>query len=189
MKQYINPILTACSLIALLTTIYFQNERINQFKVEVKTYQTTVDSLHDELFIKHIMNGRYELTLDHLQEVNPKAALEFVNYMNHETEQHIFISAMIKLTKNNGKEYIVINTEMQAGDSTAPVIIQISLKDVSEEDKLKMYQTASLLLNRTIKRSTPKPVVEKVWYKFWQGQNSYVNLGYENSYYWRHPWP
>ena len=86
MKQYINPILTACSLIALLTTIYFQNERINQFKVEVKTYQTTVDSLHDELFIKHIMNGRYELTLDHLQEVNPKAALEFVNYMNHETE-------------------------------------------------------------------------------------------------------
>jgi hypothetical protein len=86
MKQYINPILTACSLLALLTTIYFQNERINQFKVEVKTLQNVTDSLHDELFIKHIENGRYELTLDHLQEVNPKAALEFVNYMNHETE-------------------------------------------------------------------------------------------------------
>jgi hypothetical protein len=86
MKQYINPILTACSLLALLTTIYFQNERINQFKVEVKTLQTTVDSLHDELFIRHITNGRYELSLDHLQEVNPKAALEFVNFMNHETE-------------------------------------------------------------------------------------------------------
>ena len=86
MKQYINPILTACSLIALLNTIYFQNERINQFKVEVQTLQNVTDSLHDELFIKHIMNGRYELTLDHLQEVNPKAALEFVNYMNHETE-------------------------------------------------------------------------------------------------------
>ena len=74
---------------------------------------------------------------------------------------------MIKLTKNNGKEYIVVNTEMQAGDSIAPVIIQISLKDISEDDKFKMYQTASLLLNRTIKRSTPKPVVEKAWYKFW----------------------
>jgi hypothetical protein len=86
MKQYINPILTACSLLALLTTIYFQNERINQFKVEVQTLQNRADSLHDELFIKHIENGRYELTLDHLQEVNPKAALEFVNYMNHETE-------------------------------------------------------------------------------------------------------
>lgn len=86
MKQYINPILTACSLLALLTTIYFQNERINQFKVEVKTLQLTSDSLHDEVFIKHIQLGRYELTLDHLQEVNPKAALEFVNYMSHETE-------------------------------------------------------------------------------------------------------
>jgi len=77
---------------------------------------------------------------------------------------------MIKLTKYNEKEYIVINTEIQAGDSTAPVIIQISLKDVSEDDKFKMYQTASLLLNRTIKRSTPPPsppVVEKAWYKFW----------------------
>ena len=86
MKQYINPILTACSLLALLTTIYFQNERVNQFKVEVKTLQSTADSLHDEVFIKHIQLGRYELTLDHLQEVNPKAALEFVNFMNHETE-------------------------------------------------------------------------------------------------------
>ena len=74
---------------------------------------------------------------------------------------------MIKLTKNNGKEYIVVNTEMLAGDSIAPVIIQISLKDISEDDKFKMYQTASLLLNRTIKRSTPKPIVEKAWYKFW----------------------
>ena len=67
---------------------------------------------------------------------------------------------MIKLTKHNGKEYIVINTEMQAGDSTAPVIIQISLKDVSEEDKFKMYQTASLLLNRTIKK-TPKRLANR----------------------------
>lgn len=74
---------------------------------------------------------------------------------------------MIKLTKNNGKEYIVVNTEMQAGDSIAPVIIQISLKDISEDDKFKMYQTASLLLNRTIKRPTLKPPVKKLWYKFW----------------------
>ena len=86
MKQYINPILTACSLLALLTTIYFQNERVNQFKVEVKILQSTSDSLHDELFIKHIQLGRYELSLDHLQKVNPTAALEFVNFMNHETE-------------------------------------------------------------------------------------------------------
>jgi hypothetical protein len=86
MKQYINPILTACSLLALLTTIYFQNERINQFKVEVKSLQSTIDDLRDENFINHVQLDRYELTLDHLQQVNPNAALQFVNFMNHETE-------------------------------------------------------------------------------------------------------
>jgi hypothetical protein len=86
MKQYINPILTACSLLALLTTIYFQNERINQFKVEVKTLQVTSDSLYDENFIRHVQLDRYEISLDYLDSVNPKAALQFVNFMNHETE-------------------------------------------------------------------------------------------------------
>ena len=86
MKQYINPILTAGSLLALLTTIYFQNERINQFKTEVKVLQSTADSLRDESFINHVQLDRYELTLDHLQQVNPNAALQFVNFMNHETE-------------------------------------------------------------------------------------------------------
>jgi hypothetical protein len=86
MKQYINPLLTAGSLIALLTTIYFQNERVNQFKIEVKTLQNVADSLHDEVFNANVQLGRYELSLDHLDEVNPKAALEFVNYMSHETE-------------------------------------------------------------------------------------------------------
>ncbi len=86
MKQYINPILTACSLLALLTTIYFQNERINQFKVKVKTLQTTVDSLQHEVFVTQNMLTKYEITLNQLEKVNPKEALWFVNFMNHETE-------------------------------------------------------------------------------------------------------
>ena len=79
MKQYINPILTACSLLALLTTIYFQNERINQFKVEV-------DSLQHEVFVTQNMLTKYEITLDQLEKDNPEVALWFVNFMNHETE-------------------------------------------------------------------------------------------------------
>ena len=74
---------------------------------------------------------------------------------------------MVKLTKHNGKEYIVINTEIQAGNSTAPVMIQISLKDINEEDKFKIYQTASLMLNRIIKRPTPKVQDTKPWWRFW----------------------
>ena len=79
MKQYINPILTACSLLALLTTIYFQNERINQFKVEV-------DSLQHEVLVTQNMLTKYEITLDQLAKDNPEVALWFVNFMNHETE-------------------------------------------------------------------------------------------------------
>ena len=79
MKQYINPILTACSLLALLTTIYFQNERINQFKVEV-------DSLQHEVFVTQNMLTKYEITLDQLEKDNPEVALWFVNFINHETE-------------------------------------------------------------------------------------------------------
>jgi hypothetical protein len=76
----------------------YQNHKINtlesQSKIEVlvggdiekEQLRNRVDSLHDELFISKVQNGRYELTLEHLNEVNPKAALEFVNFMNHETE-------------------------------------------------------------------------------------------------------
>ena len=45
-----------------------------------------IDSLHDELFISKVQNGRYELSLEHLYEVNPKAGKEFTNFMEHETE-------------------------------------------------------------------------------------------------------
>ena len=86
MRKYINPLLTAGSLLCLLTTIYFQNERINQFKVEVKTLQGTIDSLDVENFIIRNEISRYELTLDHLSENHPDAATDFVNYMSHETE-------------------------------------------------------------------------------------------------------
>lgn len=48
--------------------------------------QNQIDSLHDEAFNASTVNGRYELSLEHLKEVNPKAAKEFEDYMEHETE-------------------------------------------------------------------------------------------------------
>ena len=86
MKKYINPLLTAGTLLALLTTIYFQNERINQFKVEVKTYQTTVDSLQSESFQTQSQTGRYEVALELFKESNKKAADEFELILSTQTE-------------------------------------------------------------------------------------------------------
>jgi hypothetical protein len=73
-------------ILALLAILTIQTRSITQLNRKAIADQNTIDSLHDELFINHVMNDRYELTLDHLNKVNPKAALEFVNFMNHETE-------------------------------------------------------------------------------------------------------
>lgn len=45
-----------------------------------------VDSLHDELFTLQTQFGRVELTLEHLNEVDPDAFVEFSRYYDHETE-------------------------------------------------------------------------------------------------------
>jgi hypothetical protein len=55
-------------------------------KRKAEQLQAQVDSLKSENFILQTQLGRYELTLEHLDKVNPKAALEASNFMNHETE-------------------------------------------------------------------------------------------------------
>lgn len=82
--------------IAVLVVCYFQQKELSKLRSEqVKVYNVPhnidslinlKDSLHDELFMKHIENGRYELSLQHLYEVNPSAAKEFDDFMQQETE-------------------------------------------------------------------------------------------------------
>jgi hypothetical protein len=96
MKRYINPLLTFGTTMALLYVIYGQNEQLTKLESEqVKVYnvplavdslQNIVDSLNSEVFILQTQIGRYELSLEHLDEVNPKAGKEFQNFMEHETE-------------------------------------------------------------------------------------------------------
>jgi hypothetical protein len=91
MKKYINPILSLGTAAALLGSIYFQNQQIDSLKKQIKPVvignnQKIVDSLQEEIFMLQSQNGRYELSLEHLYEVNPKAGKEFTNFMEHETE-------------------------------------------------------------------------------------------------------
>lgn len=91
MKKYINPILSLGTAAALLGSIYFQNQQIDSLKKQIKPVaisnnQKIVDSLQEELFMLQSQNGRYELSLEHLYEVNPTAGKEFTTFMEHETE-------------------------------------------------------------------------------------------------------
>jgi len=64
-----------------------RNEAINTvLQTQTVKMQNQIDSLHDESFNASTINGRYELSLDYLKEVNPKAAKQFEDYMNTQTE-------------------------------------------------------------------------------------------------------
>ena len=81
--------------VAVLVLCYFQQKELAKLRAEQKIEVVVggdiekaqlIDSLHDELFQSKVQNGRYELSLEHLYEVNPSAAKEFDDFMAHETE-------------------------------------------------------------------------------------------------------
>ena len=81
--------------LTMLVINYYQQRELSKLRAEQKIEVVVggdiqkanlIDSLHDELFQAKVQNGRYELSLEHLYEVNPSAAKEFTNFMEHETE-------------------------------------------------------------------------------------------------------
>jgi hypothetical protein len=82
--------------VSVLLICYYQQKELSKLRSEqIKVYnvpaavdslQSTIDSLNSEVFILHTQNGRYELSLEHLYEVNPTAAKQFTEFMEHETE-------------------------------------------------------------------------------------------------------
>jgi len=84
MKKLVTVLVIVILVLSIMLTI--QTTGITQLNRKAVDDQNTIDSLQAELFIYQSEIGRYELTLDHLNEVNPNAATEFVNYMSHETE-------------------------------------------------------------------------------------------------------
>ena len=88
--------------VAVLVICYLQQKELSKLRKEQKmevvvggdiqkaqlidSLQNRCDSLHDELFQANVERGRYELSLEYLYEINPKAGKEFQNFMEHETE-------------------------------------------------------------------------------------------------------
>jgi len=93
MKKYINVILSLASVGLLLITIHGQDKQIRAYKSEkasvdslYKQSEDTIDSLKQELFDTRTELGRYELTLQHVVETDPKRATELQNFLDKETE-------------------------------------------------------------------------------------------------------
>ena len=87
LKDYLNIGLIVIMLVGFWSfMIRDVNEKDMQNKLEKQTTEHLIDSLRGELFIKESELGRYELTLEHLKEVNPEAATQFENYLTNQTE-------------------------------------------------------------------------------------------------------
>lgn len=105
MKKFFGPLLTAGTLLALLYTVYGYREQNEKLKNELNTIApgfleggdiekakyidsltNLIDSLQHEAFISNNTLGRYEISLQNLEEVNPKAAKQFNDFLTYETE-------------------------------------------------------------------------------------------------------
>ena len=99
MKEFIakyQKAIVGTGAVSVLLICYFQQKELTKLRSEhvdvstvpyvIDSMQNVVDSLHDELFIRHVDNARYELSLEHLYEVNPTAAKQFTEFMENETE-------------------------------------------------------------------------------------------------------
>ena len=98
MKEFIEKYqkaITGTGAIAVLVVCYFQQRELSKLRAEQKIEVVVggdiqkanlIDSLNDELFILQTQNGKYELSLEHLYEINPKAGKEFTEFMENETE-------------------------------------------------------------------------------------------------------
>ena len=83
MKEYIAPLLRLGALILLLTTIYEQNNVINEYKAKANI---NTDSLQTELFQAQSQAGKYEMALELFKEEDSVAADHFELILSTQTE-------------------------------------------------------------------------------------------------------
>ena len=66
-----------------IAKIFKQNEEIVRQKEEIDNLSSIVDNIFQESFCLNMEVGRYELTLDHLKDINPNAHKKFTYYLNN----------------------------------------------------------------------------------------------------------
>jgi hypothetical protein len=78
--------------LSVLTSIWLivmWNNSVITVKEQKQTIDSLInisDSLRDESFIRFTELGRYELSVEHLKQVNPSAAKQLTDFLENETE-------------------------------------------------------------------------------------------------------
>lgn len=74
---------------------------------------------------------------------------------------------MIRYAKHNSSNvnYIVVNNTLEIDGVVVPFELQISIRNLKEEDCSKVFRVASIAFNRHLNFSKPKPQQEKSWWQ------------------------
>lgn len=99
--QQITPFLLACLLCIVgcqaqeseneklkeeIARLNVELNHVDGGNIELDSLKNLVDSLHNEVFMKEVIIGKYEITLELLKETNEKAAAEFEHILTTQTE-------------------------------------------------------------------------------------------------------
>jgi hypothetical protein len=76
-------VVTIVSILGLNFLIFRGVDREKCLKTDVKQLQSTVDSLKQECLSKDIDLGRYEYSLEQLEDVNPQASQAFYEILSN----------------------------------------------------------------------------------------------------------
>jgi hypothetical protein len=75
---------------------------------------------------------------------------------------------MIRHTKHQGRDYIIIDSSIKLNDVSVPFQMQVNITNVKEENRQQLLRVVSVAFNRVMDFSKPKlQPVKKAWYKFW----------------------
>jgi hypothetical protein len=98
MKEFIQKYqkaIVGTGAVSVLLICYFQQKELSKLRKQIvfpistpkiDSLQNVIDSLDNEIFVIKSINGRYELSLEHMYEVNPTGAKQFDEYLQNETE-------------------------------------------------------------------------------------------------------
>ena len=138
MKEFIakyQKAIVGTGAVSVLLICYLQQKELSKLRSEVNKIPapTTIDSLATENFILKTQNGRYELSLEHLYEVNPTAAKQFDEYL----KTKIPMTSIILKNKNMNSAFEIKGLKWKYIKTEEEPILELSLVNEMSNNKIK----------------------------------------------------
>ena len=72
---------------------------------------------------------------------------------------------MIRYTKHNSVDYIIIDSTIEVDDIIVPIQVQVNIQNIKEEDRTKLFRITSVAFNRILSFNKPKIEPTRTWWQ------------------------